>query len=49
MLVDVAFGQWTGTDQETVLVPAWVALTAADFSFNAVTVIDESVVSGNNK
>jgi hypothetical protein len=44
LLLDVGFGQWLGED-EAVLVPAWATLTAADFSHNDISYLDESLVS----
>ena len=43
--MDVGFGQWSGLENESVLVPAWSALISADFSNNSISGIDESVVS----
>ena len=49
LLLDVGHGQWQGMHNEAVLVPAWVSLTAADFSHNSIMSIDESVVSSRSK
>lgn len=40
----MGFGQWLGTADEAVLVPAWHNITTANFSRNQITYIDESVV-----
>ena len=45
LLVDMGFGQWLGTADEAVLVPAWHGIKTANFSRNQITYIDESVVS----
>ena len=44
LLLGVGQGAWHGGEDEALLVPAWAALTAVDFSHNSLTSIDESVV-----
>ena len=46
LLLEVATGQWLGSDNEAMFVHAWSSLTSADFSHNELTGVDESVVSG---